>query len=259
MAAGRAATAVAVTAAAIDLGTRQTHERHLLTRSISRPRRLAGAAALLVSLLAMGACAPAAAPTASQAGSPSRSAPAPGATEAASDSASAASTATASRLAAAFAAMADGYTFTSNVTVGAATVSTAEGRSVGGASEFVLTSAGKSVTYRAVPPKAWVQQSGGAWVVVSGKVPPGSPIAGLTSPTTITVIGDDADALSLDTSYPAAALGLAGDTAVRVHLVVARTGVVTATYEAAVGTDQAASTSVFTPASDLTPIAAPSP
>jgi len=190
--------------------------------------------------------------------SPPAASPAPGTTGGSSGIASSVSPA-ADRLAAAFASMAAGYTYASTITVGTATVSTATGRSIGGSSEFVLTSSGKAVTYRAVPPKAWVEQTGGAWVVVSGKVPSGSPIAGLTSPTTLTVLTDDASGLALDASYSPAALGLAGDKAVRVHLVVARTGVITATYETAVGTDQAASTSVFTPASDLTPIAAPSP
>jgi hypothetical protein len=155
--------------------------------------------------------------------------------------------------------MAGGYTYTSTITVGDTTVSTATGRSVGGSSEFAISSGGKSVTYRAIPPKAWVQQPGGPWVVVSGKVPSGSPIAGLTTPTSVTVVADTADGLAIDASYPPAALGLAGDKAVRVRLVVASDGAVTATFQTAVGTDPASSTSLFKPASALAPIAAPSP
>jgi len=161
-------------------------------------------------------------------------------------------------MATAFATMANGYTYTATITVGSATVSTAKGRSVGGSSEFVLTSGGKSVSYRAIPPKAWVQQAGGAWVVVSGKVPTGSPIAGLTSPTTAAVVSDGADGLVVDAAYPPAALGLKGDKPVRVRLTIAGDGSVTATFQTAVGTDPAASTSVFAPAPGLTPITAPS-
>ena len=161
-------------------------------------------------------------------------------------------------MATAFATMANGYTYTATITVGSATVSTAKGRSVGGSSEFVLTSGGKSVSYRAIPPKAWVQQAGGGWVVVSGKVPTGSPIAGLTSPTTAAVVSDGADGLVVDAAYPPAALGLKGDKPVRVRLTIAGDGSVTATFQTAVGTDPAASTSVFAPAPGLTPITAPS-
>ena len=154
--------------------------------------------------------------------------------------------------------MAAGYTYTATITVGTTTVSTAKGRSVGGSSEFVLTSSGKSVSYRAIPPKAWVRQPGGAWVEVSGKVPSGSPIAGLTSPTTATVMSDGADGVVVDASYPPAALGLAGTKPVRVRLAIAGDGSVTATFETAVGTSPAASTSVFAPGSGLAPITAPS-
>ncbi len=218
-----------------------------------RPRQPAGAAVLLLAALLLAACSPATAPSGSRLAPGSPGLDAPSSTPAAASSAASPS----GRLAAALAAMDGGYTYTATVTVGASAVSTARGRSVGGSSEFVLTSNGASVTYRAIPPRAWVEQPGGAWVAVSGKVPAGSPIAALAGPTGIAVVADDAKGLALDASYPPAALGLGGSKPVTVRLLVAPDGTVTAIYRTAVGTDAASSTSVFTPASGLAPITAP--
>lgn len=151
-----------------------------------------------------------------------------------------------------------GYTYTATVKVGKSTVSTAKGRSVDGSSEFVLNTGGSSVTYRAIPPKAWVEQAGKVWVAVSGSVPAGSPIAGFRNPAQVTVVSDDASGLTVDASYPPAALGLAGSKPVLVRLVVAPDHTVTMTYTTTVGQDAAATTSVFTPQPGLAPITAPS-
>ena len=74
----------------------------------------------------------------------------------------------------------------------------------------MLKTGGKSVTYRAIPPKAWVKKPGAAWVVVSGKLPVVSPLAGLAESTATAVVSDAADQLVLDVTYPPSALGLSG-------------------------------------------------
>jgi len=223
-----------------------------------RPRQPAGAAVLLAAIAAaaiLAAGCGAATPTPASggsAGTPATSAgPAAGATTPAGASQPA------DRLDAALAAMADSYTYTATVTVGSRAVSTAAGRSVGGASEFVLTTGGSSVTYRAIPPKAWVRQPGKAWVAVSGDVPSGSPLAGLARPASTTAVSDSPDQLVLDAVYPASALGLSGSAPVTVRLTVAGDGAVTAVFQTTVGQDAASSTSVFTPGANLDPIAAP--
>ncbi len=225
-----------------------------------RPRRTAGAAFLRAALAAVvvliAACSPASSPNTT---SPAALSPgSPSSSTTASSPAASATSSPEDRLAAAFAAMDGGYTYTATVTVGTTAVSTAKGRSVGGKSEFELTANGSSVTYRAIPPKAWVKQAGKAWVAVSGKVPAGSPIAALQSPTSMSVVSDDANGLTVDATFPPAALGLTGTDPTPVRLVVAPDGTVTAMYQTTVGSDAAASTSVFTPKSGLSPIAAPS-
>ncbi len=173
-------------------------------------------------------------------------------------SADASATAPADRLAAAFAGLSGGYTYHATVTVGSNTVSTATGRSVGGASEFTLTTNGASVVYRAIPPKGWVQKvANGPWVEVVGRLPPGNPIAALTTPTATSVVSDAPDALVIDATYPASTLGLSGTAPTTVRLSVASDGSITAAYQATVGSDQATSSTVFQPSTGLAPIIAP--
>ena len=74
-------------------------------------------------------------------------------------------------------ALGKGYAFDATVKVGGAVATEAKGRWVGGASQFVLTSSGRSVTYRSVPPDAWVQQGDGSWIATQGSVPSGDPLA----------------------------------------------------------------------------------
>lgn len=241
-----------------------------------RPRQIVGAAPFSVGLvlaLLFAACSPSAvsptpagagaAAVASTAGSSSDPAlaPADGSSDPASeptDSAQPSKAAGVDRLAATLKTISAGYTYAATVTVASKPVSSARGRSVRGASEFTLTSGGKSVTYRAIPPKAWVKQSGGSWVIVTGKVPTGSPLAGLMKPATTTVVDEGTSGLTVDATYPANVLGLAGTKPVRVRLVVATDGTLTATFTTRVGNDTASSTSVFTAASGLDPIVAPS-
>lgn len=269
-----AAVAAAGAAAAIDprrctVRPRRTPRRAVtcdptrdIPHDIAWPRHPARAATLLATCLlaaaALGACGPSGPSATAAAATGSAPASGPAASAGAGAPSSAPSpTAPADRLADSFAAMAGGYTYTATVTVGADTVSTATGRSVGGASEFVLATGGTSVTYRAVPPRAWVQQPGEAWVEVSGQVPPGSPLEALTASTAITVVSDAPDALVVDAAYPASALGLAGSDAVTVRLSVAPEGTITAAFQTLAGDRAAVSTSVFTPAAGLEPIVAP--
>ncbi len=223
-----------------------------------RPRQSAGAALLLSCLVLVGVVATACSPAATSAAPPAASATVGQTAPPPAPTAASATSLPADRLAAAFAAMDGGYTYTATVKVGKSTVSTAKGRSVGGSSEFVLSTGGSSVTYRAIPPRAWVEQPGKTWVAVSGNVPAGSPIAGFTNPTGVSFVSDGAKGLAVDATYPPAALGLDGGKPVTVHLVLSPDGTVTMTYETTVGADPAATTSVFTPASGLPPIAAPS-
>jgi len=153
--------------------------------------------------------------------------------------------------------MTGGYTYDTQITVAGNVASQVTGRWVGGASEFILEAAGQSVTYRAIPPQAWVLKPGSAWVEVTGGLPSGDPVAMLAKPAGLQVISNAADALVVDATYPPSALGLTGTAVVTVRLTLAADGSVTASYTTQMSTGPAISTTVLKPASGLAPVVAP--
>ncbi len=161
------------------------------------------------------------------------------------------------RLTAALGRLRNGYQFTSTISVGSKVATQANGRWIAGASEFTVTTAGTSITYRTMPPRSWVLQAGQGWVEVNGSVPSGSPLDALRTPSQLTVKTQSGDVLELMASYPAAALGLAGSASVAVDLVLAADGSLTARYAAP--TSNADSLTRITPDTGQAPIAAPAP
>jgi hypothetical protein len=163
----------------------------------------------------------------------------------------------AARLSAVLGQLAAGYSFTSTVKVGGQVATQAKGRWVSGASEFTVTTNGVSITYRTLPPRSWVLQSGAGWVEVNGNVPSGNPLDALKAPGQIAVLSDTSAMLELTASYPAAVLGLAGSSSVAVDLVLAPDGSLKASYAETAG--NATSVTSITPNPSQAPIAAPSP
>jgi hypothetical protein len=168
-------------------------------------------------------------------------------------------TAPADRLAAAIDRLAAGYAFDTGISVGGKLATRAQGRASGGASDFRVESNGASITYRTVPPTSWVKQAGKAWVIVDNGVPDGDPLEALRSPTSIKVVADAPDGVSLKATYPASALGLAGTDPVTVELRVASDGSVGATYSVQSASGPATSETTLRPQPDQDPIVAPSP
>lgn len=182
----------------------------------------------------------------------------PTATGGSSDPGSSAPAATAdpgaARLQQVLAALGNGYAFDATVTVGGAVATEAKGRWVGGASQFVLTSGGRSVTYRSVPPNAWVQQGDGSWIATQGTVPSGDPLASFTSPLSVVSGGAATD---LTATYAPSTLGLTGTDPVAVTVHLGNDGSLTVTYATASQAGPATSTTVISPPTDSSPILAP--
>jgi hypothetical protein len=211
--------------------------------------RLTGGAVLVCLALTASACQPGG-PTPSGGGSTTGPNPAAAGSPAA---------AAADRLAAAIAGLAAGYTFDTTVSVGGQVATHAFGRAAGGASDFVVESNGAKITYRTIPPRSWVKQAGKAWVAVDSGVPDGDPLAALSTPSSLTVTGDDPNALELRADYPPAALGLTGTKPVEVTLTLGSDGSVRATYAVPLGAGSATSATTLTPAPGQEPVVAPSP
>ena len=147
-----------------------------------------------------------------------------------------------------------GYAFDATVQVGGAIATEAKGRWIGGASQFVLTSGGRSVTYRSVPPAAWVQQGDGSWIATQGAVPSGDPLAAFSAPLSVQTAGALTD---LTATYAPATLGLPGTDPVAVTVHLGTDGSLTVTYATDSSAGPATSTTVITPPTDSTPILAP--
>lgn len=182
----------------------------------------------------------------------------PGSTALGSGPAATSAIAPGDRLAGAFAAMAGGYTFESTVSLGGKMATHVTGRWIGGASEFVIEASGTSITYRTIPPHAWVLRPVDGWVAVDGTVPGGDPLDALARPRTTTVDADTSAGIRLVGTYPATDLGLAGTGTVKVAILVAPDGSVTATYSADTKSGTASSEVAIRPAANQAPIAAPS-
>jgi len=161
------------------------------------------------------------------------------------------------RLTAVLGQLAHGYSFDTTVRVGGQVATQAKGRWIGGGSEFTVTTNGVAITYRTLPPRSWVLQSGAGWVEVNGSIPSGNPLDALKAPGQATVVAQTSAMLELTASYPAAVLGLAGSNSVAVDLVLPSDGSLQATYAAATG--DATSSTTITPDRSQDPIVVPSP
>ncbi|MBI3745127.1 MAG: hypothetical protein HY264_01105 [Chloroflexi bacterium] len=211
-----------------------------------------GAASLCLAVL-LGACGPAAS-----------SSPAASATASAAAAQSPATTPTSTvpardRLAAALQALASGYTFDTLLSVGGKQAARVTGRRLGTASELTIDSGGVVVTYRIIPPQAWLRSASGEWAVASDPGSSADPLAPLLAPLDVTAESGSQGGDQLDATYPAAALGLGGTDPVKVRLDVAADGTVTVRYETQVGTQMGVSQTVLRAAPTQDPIVAPSP
>ena len=160
-------------------------------------------------------------------------------------------------LTAALDALAPGYQFESNASLGDSSPLSISGRVIGSGSDLAVTNGGVTVQYVQVPPQAWARDQTGEWVELTSEVPVSSPLESLKQPTTVDNAADSTAGRHLQATYPASALGGAGADAVAVDIVIGADGSVTATYPATVGAQQATITSVLRPATDTTPITAP--
>ena len=163
------------------------------------------------------------------------------------------------RLTAAFKALAAGYRFDTTVTIADQVATHAAGRWLGGRSEFVVESAGTSLTYRSIPPRSWVLQDGGDWVELADKAPSGDPLEPLRHPSAVSVASTDAGTTLLLATYPAKTLGVGGSAPVAVRISISTDGRTTATYTVDTTVGAATTVTVLVAGKGLAPITVPSP
>lgn len=165
----------------------------------------------------------------------------------------------AERLAQAFAALQGGYTFETILLVGDQEAARVVGRWYGDASELSISSGGATVTYRVIPPSAWLQEDTGAWVEADAAATTGDPLTPFLSPLGVEASTGSAGVDELVATYPATALGFTGPDPVLVRISIASDGTITTHYEAATDAGLGISDSVLRAAPSQDPIVAPSP
>ena len=160
------------------------------------------------------------------------------------------------RLAAALQPLRTSSAFETIVAVGGATVVSATGRSVGDASSLTVTTAGRSIQYIEIPPRAWAREGSGAWILVAADQAPVAPLDVLGEPLTLEAGDVTGDGSSFKATYPARALGLEGDP-LAVTITV-RDDTVTFRYEATTAGRATSSTTTIR-AAPADPIKTPAP
>lgn len=151
-----------------------------------------------------------------------------------------------------------GYTFDTTLRIGDKDAAHVVGRWYAGANEIAITSGGATVTYRTVPPGAWIQEDTGAWVEAEAPATTGDPLSILLAPMSIAA-ADSGSSWQLVATYPAAALGLPGTEPVSVMFAIGDDGTITARYETNSDAGLAVSETTLKPAPAQDPILAPSP
>lgn len=150
-------------------------------------------------------------------------------------------------------ALAPGYRFTSTLTVNGNVAVSAVGDQIGLASRQQITSQGVTVDYILLPEGTWKGENG-VWEELEEPAPAVDPLAPLRAPTAVTVAGHSPELTTLIATYPAAALGIPGDT-INVTIELSGTTLRSATYGTPDGTQ--VQRTDFGPLTDTTPITSP--
>lgn len=208
----------------------------------SERRRLPGGAALLCLATILAGCGPLL--------PPATGSPTPGA--------AVASQAPAVQLADALGKLRTGYTFETTLRVGDKDAAQVTGRWYAGSSEIAITSGGATVTYRIVPPGAWIQDDAGVWAEAEAPATTGDPLSILLAPTSVATAGAGSTGQMVAT-YPATELGLPGTEPVSVIFSIGDDGTITARYEATTDAGLSVSETSLMPAPAQDPILAPFP
>ncbi|TAL10565.1 MAG: hypothetical protein EPO00_04430 [Chloroflexota bacterium] len=201
-------------------------------------RRPPGGAAVLCLATILAACGPSATPTVP-----------PSATGSAS-----ASLAPAGALAEALAALRSGYTFETTLRVADQDAARVAGRWAGGSSEVAITSGGATVTYRLIPPDAWIEDDTGTWQEAEAPAATGDPLELLLAPLSVAANGNG----KVVATYAASVLGLPGADPVPVTISIGTDGTIVARYEAQTDAGLSSSETTLKPAPKQDPIVAPS-
>ncbi|MGD9701382.1 MAG: hypothetical protein AB7Q42_14950 [Acidimicrobiia bacterium] len=154
-------------------------------------------------------------------------------------------------------ALAAGYHFTTTVTVDGVVTLIADGDRVADGTRLNLTGDGGTISYVITPAGSWVLPDGGEWEAVEAAPAAVDPITALRTPAGITVDGVEGTVTRLTATVPPNALGIAGDTAAVVQLLLDSATLRDITYATSVDGRPASVQATISPLTDPTPVTAP--
>ncbi len=151
-----------------------------------------------------------------------------------------------------------GYHFNQTATVDGVVAVTVDGdRLPDGARVAVSNDSGK-VFYVITPAGTWLMPENGEWEADDSDPPTVDPIAALSSPTSVTVAGNDGTTVQLVVSVPLSALGLPGDGDAPLQVSVIGGALTNITYSTTTADGKAAiASTVIGPVVDPSPVVAP--
>ena len=154
-------------------------------------------------------------------------------------------------------ALAAGYHFTTTVTVDSVVRLVADGDRVADGTRLNLTGDGGTISYVITPAGSWVLPDDGEWEAIEAPPAAVDPIGALRSPSAITVDAVEGAVTRLTATVPPAALGLAGEAAAAVLLLVDGTTLRDITYLTSVDGRPASVQATISALTDATPVIAP--
>jgi hypothetical protein len=158
----------------------------------------------------------------------------------------------------AVAASASGYHFNQTAVVDGVVALTVEGDRMPDGTRLAVTGAGGVVSYVITPAGTWVMPEGGEWELDDSPPPAVDPIAALSSPTSVTVAGDDGSTVQLAVGVPVASLGVAGDGDATLQVSVVSGALASVNYNTTLSDGRAASVNAqIGPVIDSSPVVAP--
>ena len=158
----------------------------------------------------------------------------------------------------AIAATSGGYHFNQTATVDGTVALTIDGDRLPTGARLAVSNADGLVYYVITPDGTWLMPENGDWEADDSPAPAVDPIAALSTPTSVAVLGNDGTTVSLTVNVPFSALGLSGDGDAPLQVAIVSGALTTINYSTTTGDGKAASTTVtIGPVVDASPVVAP--
>jgi hypothetical protein len=155
------------------------------------------------------------------------------------------------------AAIAPGYHYHAVVSVGGTNVIEVDGDRVGDGTRLGVVRNGVAVQYVITGAGTWVQPDGGEWDQLDTPPATSDPILALASPSAVSVDSSDGTTTHLTVTVPASSLGLSGDQAVPVGVVLTGGAVTQVVYNTTVDGQPATVDTAVSPVLDGSPVVPP--